>query len=111
VWKTSLLLVALFSSLAEASYRVYQLKIQHFDTAGRMERTETVITNLDPYQYPAFLGGDGRMKVKMIDTWYCPGDTRKRTYCERPRVKSRDPASLPDNKRVPLPYHRQPVIP
>lgn len=106
------LILFLSSSLSFAAYRVYELKVEHYDNIGHLERTEKVLTNLDPLQYAAFLGGDGRMKVRMQDTWYCPGDTSRRAYCAKPKVKSRMPASMqPHDSRVPLPYNRQPVIP
>lgn len=98
-------------AISFGAYRVYEIKVEHYDNFGHLERTESVLTNLDPLQYAAFQGGDGRMKVRMQDTWYCPGDTSHRVYCAKPRVKQRQPASLEHDKRVPLPYNRQPVIP
>lgn len=99
----------LTSQLAQASYRVYELDIVHFDAHGQRERIERIVTNLDPLQYAAFQGGDGRMKVRLLDTWFCPGDTAGRLYCARP--KTRQPASFDHDKRTPLPGKFQPVIP
>lgn len=103
--------LVLFTHTSFAAYRVYEIKVEHYDTLGTIERTEKVLTTLDPLQYAAFQGGDGRMKVRMQDTWYCPGDTSRRSYCAKPKVRQRTPASMQHDSRVPLPYNRQPVIP
>lgn len=104
-------MLVLLSQVSYAAYRVYEIKVEHYDTYGHIERTEKVLTTLDPLQYAAFQGGDGRMKVRMQDTWYCPGDTSRRKYCAKPKVRDRVPASMQHDSRVPLPYNRQPVIP
>ncbi len=105
------ILLSVISSSAFAAYRVYEIKVEHYDHSGQMERIEKVLTTLDPLQYAAFQGGDGRMKVRMQDTWYCPGDTSRRSFCPKPKVQQRQPASLQHDSRAPLPYQRQPVIP
>ena len=99
-----------------ASYRVYLLKLEHYDAKKKLDRVQYVMSNLDPYQYENYYAGYRWTKVIMIDTWFCPGDTgHYRQYCDRPKVKEakdRAPASdLFDPKRVGLPYNLQPVIP
>jgi hypothetical protein len=96
---------------AEAAFRVYQLKIVNFDSSNRVETQQTVLTTLDPWQYENYYAGYRWMTIRMVDTWYCPGDTSRRVYCAKPKVKNRAPASSVPGQRVELPYNRQPIIP
>jgi hypothetical protein len=106
------LLVLLLSVSAVASYRVYKLKVETFSVKGRLERVNVVMSTLDYLQYEHYYGGYGRMKVSLVDTWYCPGDTsRWREYCPKPYWTDRFPASLDHPKRTAVPYNLQPVIP
>ncbi len=107
----TLCVLVLPSPSAHAAYRVYQLKINDYDAQGKVEANEMITTTLDPWQYEHYYGGYRWMTIKMVDTWYCPGDTSRRAYCEKPLVKSRAPASNVPGQRVELPYNRQPVIP
>ena len=111
---TPLILAVLLCGHAEAAYRVYQLKITTYDYYGKkVGKPRVILSTLDYLQYEHYHGGYRRMHVQMLDTWYCPGDTRNfRPYCPKPRVVERAPSSLRnDPKRVGLPYNRQPVIP
>ena len=94
-----------------ASYRVYKLKIKHYDTKGKLTRNHTVMSFLDAYQYPAYYG-TARITVEMLDTWYCPGDTHSREMCQKPKPKmpTRGLAST-EPTRPSIPYNRQPVRP
>ncbi len=96
-----------------AAYRVYQLKVIHYDERNRPSPKGTVLTNLDPYQFENYQGEFGRIKVEMVDTWYCPGDTSRQAYCKKPKEKNlqRGPAGLFAPKRESLPYRLAPVIP
>ncbi len=94
-----------------AGFRVYQLKVDYFDATGRQERSEVVMSQLDHLQYENYHGGYGNSKVTYLDSWYCPGDTSHKEYCDKPREKDtvRGPAAYDREKRMPL--NRQPVIP
>jgi len=96
-----------------AAYRVYQLKVIHYDERNRPAQRGTVITTLDPYQFEHYQGEFGRVRVQMVDTWYCPGDTSRQTYCKKPKDKNlqRGPAGIFAPKREPFPYKLAPVIP
>jgi hypothetical protein len=108
----ALLLIAVFlPSVAFASYRVHSLKVTEFDPRGRVLRSRLVLSVLDHLQWEHVHASYRWAKVELVDTWYCPGDTSRRTFCKKPRgVKTRGPASTLD-KRGTLPYERQPVIP
>ncbi|MCB0418374.1 MAG: hypothetical protein KDD39_12035 [Bdellovibrionales bacterium] len=98
---------------AEAAYRVFQLNITYYDNYGRPTgHKREVLSTLDPLQYEHYYAGYRRMEVRMTGTWYCPGDTRRRDFCDRPKVRERAPSSLRNSpNRVELPYERQPIIP
>lgn len=106
------LILGICVSRAEASYRVYQLRVRHYDQTAKKRISRTFLTFLDPVQYESFNGGPGLMKVEMLDTWYCPGDTSRKRYCKKPKDPvERGPASLDHPKRTNLPRNLQPVIP
>lgn len=98
---------------AFASYRVYKLRVTQYDISTKKNITRVVTSTLDHLQYESYHAGYGRMKVDLVDTWYCPGDTSRKKYCDKPKEKDtvRGPAAYNREKRTPLPYNRQPVIP
>lgn len=95
----------------EAAFRIYLLRVTQYDAYGNFVKHQTVLSTLDYLQYEHYNGGYRWSKVELVDTWYCPGDTSRRKFCERPKVKDRVPASLERDKRIYIPYNRQPVIP
>ncbi len=103
-------LLMLWGSFADASYRAYRLRIRHFDAFGKPTKVEMATSSLDPYQYEHYHGGYRWTKVELVDTWYCPGDTSRNAFCRKPKTKDRFLASG-EEKRAPIPYSRQPVIP
>ncbi len=105
------LLTGLFGGRAEASYRVYQLLVTEYNPAGRELFTRLELSTLDHTQWEFVHASYRSARVRLVDTWYCPGDTSRRSYCPKPKgVKTRGPASTLDT-RVGLPIGRQPVIP
>ena len=97
-------------SVSSAAYRVYRLRVLHYDHAAKLKRVEEVLTALDHLQYEHHNGGYRWDRVEYVDSWYCPGDTSYyRRFCTRPKDPVRGPASLDHPKRFPL--NRQPVIP
>lgn len=103
------LVMLLLSFPALGAYRLYQLRVTHYDEHGNPKKKETITSTLDPYQYEHYHSGYKWMKVDYVDSWYCPGDTGSRKACEKPREPSRLPASMEREKRLPI--NRQPVIP
>lgn len=112
--KVFCLLALLYSFSAEASYRVYQLKVTRYDSSQRIRAVQIVLSTLDHLQYENYYGGYGSAKVEFLDSWYCPGDTSRRQYCKNPAAPGSPLDRLPaaeSGQRSPLPYNRQPVIP
>ena len=105
-----LFFLVLFAAPSLASYRVYKLKIFHYDFRGKKAGTELLLSTMDPLQYEHYHTGYRRDLVQLVDTWHCPGDTNAKAYCPKP--KWRDPfVRDPRDKRPYLPYNFQPVIP
>ncbi len=106
-----LLVSLLLCTQVFAGYRVYQLKVDYYAPDGKVEKSETVMSQLDHLQYEHWHGGYGNSLVTYIDSWYCPGDTSRKEYCEKPRESEivRGPAAYNRDKRIPV--NLQPVIP
>lgn len=105
------ILAVVVSANAFASYRVYQLKIEIYDHAGKKTKERVEVSTLDSLQYEHYHGGFGTMRVTMTDTWYCPGDTSRRKLCDKPKLTPTRGTASTDPKRTGTPFHLQPVIP
>lgn len=92
----------LFPSTAFASYRVYQLRVTHWDVKGNPKNKEVVMSTLDHLQYEHYHGSFGRAQVEYLDSWYCPGDTSRRSFCQKPKSPERTITSERE-KRRPIP--------
>ncbi|NDC24825.1 MAG: hypothetical protein EB078_07435 [Proteobacteria bacterium] len=99
-------------SPARGAYRLFKLKVTSFDERNRRQKQEVVLSTLDHHQYENYYAGYGRTLVQLIDTWYCPGDTSGKKYCDKPKEMrlQRGPAGIFAPKRD-LPLNQQPVIP
>lgn len=95
------------------AYRVYKLRVVSFNERNRPNTQNAVLTTLDPNQYQFYHSGFGRMEVKLVDTWYCPGDTSNKNFCKKPKDRrmQRGPAGEFAPKRDEIPSNWQPVIP
>ncbi len=101
----------LFHGVAEASYRVYRLRVTEYDAKGKQRARAVVLSNIDHLQYEHYHSGYRRVKVEYIDSWYCPGDTHRRAYCRKPKVPERSIAETRETRTPIVRYDRQPVIP
>jgi len=95
----SFTLLFIVSQSAKASYRVYQLKVQHYDAKGKPKKVEKVLSTLDSSQYENYHGGYRSTKVELLDTWFCPGDTSRKKYCPKPKERT---VAGEENKRTPV---------
>ena len=109
----TLFLALLFTQPLFASYRVYKLKVVQYDISTKKNLSLEVMSTMDHLQYEHYRSGYGRMKVSLLDTWYCPGDTSRHKLCMKPKEKDivRGLAAYDRAKRSNIPYNRQPVIP
>ena len=70
-----------------ASYRVHQLRVNYNNGKSGGKRSVTVLSILDHVQYQTYNGGYNIVKVQLLDHWYCPGDTSRKQYCKKPKIK------------------------
>lgn len=54
---------------SSGAYRVFQLQIEDTQT----NKSRTVLTNLDPDQYPGYYPLPKNQKLLLLDTWMCRG--------------------------------------
>lgn len=113
--KLLLLIVVCFGLIgrpAWAAYRLYKLQVTSYDERNQPKKQAVVLSTLDNFQYENYTGGFGRTEVKLLDSWYCPGDTSGKKFCDKPKDKllQRGPAGLFAPKRD-LSLTRQPVVP
>lgn len=94
--KVLLFFLVIFSlSNARAEYRVFELLIQNQN--DKSERT--VISNLDPFQYPGYYDLRQGEIVLYTDTWMCWGDTGNfKSFCPKPK-----PNQSPEDRKLASP--------
>ncbi|NBT58417.1 hypothetical protein EBT16_06500 [bacterium] len=112
-WAIALAILVVPQLTCWGAYRVYKLKVVSFNERNRPTTQSAILTTLDPNQYEHYHSGYGRMVVKLVDTWYCPGDTSHKKFCKKPKERTlqRGLAGELSPKRENLPMNMQPVIP
>ena len=78
-------LLALPCSLG-AEYRIYQYYVSSPTTVleGPNALSPIITSSLDPVSYTAFHGGSRHIRLDLLRTWICPGDTARKPYCPGP---------------------------
>ncbi len=67
-----------------AEYRVYQYQVSS-KSYFHHQRGRIIVSTLDPQSYLAYHGGaGGPLKVQLLRTWMCFGDTSKKEICASP---------------------------
>jgi hypothetical protein len=98
--KWMILLITVLCVESKAAYRVYQLEVTALDERKKPQKKQVVLSILNQFQYENY-HGYGTMRVVLVDSWFCPGDTSKEEYCKKPKNKAlqRGPAGLLAPKR------------
>lgn len=79
------LLLFLYTVTAIAEYRVYQYYVYSRFKAPQDQNAYLVTSTLDPEGYYAYNGGKESIKIDLLRTWYCPGNTANgKEYCPSP---------------------------
>lgn len=78
---TSLILI---NAAASAEYRVYQYVVKARNSFSINQKSYLVTSTLNPQSYLAYHGGDSTLKIDLIRTWMCKGNTSRLEYCESP---------------------------
>jgi hypothetical protein len=82
-----LVLYCILSFPAHAEYRLYQFYVHPQLKSPLVEekKSSIEISTLDPVTYVAYHGGQEAIKVDLLRTWICPGDTSKQIdFCPSP---------------------------
>jgi hypothetical protein len=82
--KIFLIFLFSYSVITFAEYRVYQYMIRD----NKRDVSSVVSSSLAPQSFVAYHGGSSNMKVDLIKTWRCMGDTSGHTpLCLPPESK------------------------
>jgi len=65
-------------------YRVYQYQVQSRTPSSTEVGPYLITSTLNPLSYQAYHGGFDSLKVDLLRTWMCYGDTSKKEYCRPP---------------------------
>lgn len=80
-----ILLISAWSLQAAAEYRVYQYYVKSRYKLNYDQQGYQVTSTLDPVSYLAYHGGHESLKIDLLRTWVCPGDTGDgRPLCPSP---------------------------
>lgn len=79
-----LFLTLSFSVNIMAEYRVYQYHIKSRNNYSFDQKSYIITSNLDPVSYLAYHGGEGSLKIDLLRTWVCYGQTSGKNYCNPP---------------------------
>lgn len=69
---------------AHAEYRVYQFSVKARNPFSMDLKTHVVTSTLDPQSYLAYHGGGETLKIDLIRSWMCRGDTSNQPVCRPP---------------------------
>lgn len=69
----------------QAEYRVYQYHIKAKNIFGFDQKSYIVVSSYDPVTYLAYHGGEESLKIDLLRTWVCYGQTSgNKKYCSPP---------------------------
>ncbi len=71
-----------------AEYRVYQFSVKARNPFSMDQKTHVVISTLDPQSYIAYHGGETTLKIDLVRSWMCFGDTSKKQVCKPPIARA-----------------------
>jgi hypothetical protein len=79
-----------------AEYRAFQLLLQRSNPTPRDGRFRWIeITRLSPRHYQAYAGGPRSVRVRVLRSWHCPGNTAHfRRVCPGPYEPNEVPEAL-----------------
>ena len=90
-----LFIVVLWSHEGKSEYRVFQYLVKSRHLLPRDNRPYMVTSTFDPVTYLAYHGGESSLKIELLRSWMCYGDTSQKKFCNPPRKqKSLPPENL-----------------
>lgn len=73
-----------FTFSVRGEYRVFQYHIKSKNVYGFDQKSYIVVSSLDPVSYLAYHGGEESLKIDLLRTWVCYGQTSGKKYCAPP---------------------------
>ncbi|MCF8058456.1 MAG: hypothetical protein K9K67_04115 [Bacteriovoracaceae bacterium] len=73
---------------AKAEYRVYQFSVKARNPFSMDQKTHVVTSTLDPQSYVAYHGGETTLKIDLVRSWMCFGDTSNKQVCKPPIARA-----------------------
>jgi hypothetical protein len=83
-----LIFLAFMVMSTQAEYRVYQYNVKARNPFSMDQKSHVVTSTLDPQSYLAYHGGDETLKIDMLRSWMCYGDTSNKQVCSPPISRS-----------------------
>jgi hypothetical protein len=72
---------------ASAEYRVYQYTVRAKNPYSMDTTSHIVTSTLDPESYVSYHGGWEMLKIDLVRSWMCYGDTSNRQVCKPPLAR------------------------
>jgi hypothetical protein len=83
--KILIFIILLFPNLCFAEYRVYQYIVKARKNLTYDAKAYTVTSTLSPTGYLAYHGGKDSVKIDLLQSWICLGDTSNmKKHCTGP---------------------------
>lgn len=83
-----LFLAVMIMTTTQAEYRVYQYTVKARNPFSMDVGAHVVTSTLDPQSYLAYHGGMETLKIDMVRSWMCYGDTSNKQVCSPPIARS-----------------------
>lgn len=79
-----LFLAVMIMTTTSAEYRAYQYVVKARNPFSMDIKSHVVTSTLDPQSYLAYHGGIDTLKIDMVRSWMCYGDTSNDQICTPP---------------------------
>ena len=88
--KIALALLLMLPLSAMSEYRAYQyLVVSKPEEQTQLTKSKSVVINssLNPISYMTYHGGEKIVRIQLLNSWYCPGNTSKKEICPAPKLR------------------------
>lgn len=79
-----IILLLLFIQTTQAEYRVYQYYVKPAHSLSMDQKSHLVTSTLDPVSYISYHGGNAVIKIDLLRSWMCKGNTANKQLCAPP---------------------------
>ncbi|TDJ07187.1 MAG: hypothetical protein E2O68_03910 [Deltaproteobacteria bacterium] len=87
--------IVLWPRAGKSEYRVFQYLVKSRYFIPRDNRPYIVTSTFNPVTYLAYHGGESSLKIELLRSWMCLGNTAGKKYCNPPRkIQQLSPQNL-----------------